>query len=80
MATFDDLGQGTTYGALVVPAGVGATVDVDLNAVGIAFLAASSGQIAIGGAITTLAKGSTDEALFNATNASLTRQLVINTQ
>ena len=36
---------------------IGATVDVPLNATGLALLQASSGQIALGGAITTLTKG-----------------------
>jgi len=48
-----------------------------LNAAGIAFIASNHGRIAIGGAITTLAKGNTSEFLFNSTSALLTRQLVI---
>lgn len=80
VAAFGDLGSGTSYGSLVATSLLGSTVDIPLNPTGIAFLAASSGRIAIGGAITTLAKGTTDEALFNATSASQTRQLVITTR
>jgi hypothetical protein len=57
----------------------GLTVDVTLNAAGVAFLQGRTGRVAVGGAITTLAKGISSEFLFNGTNASLTRQLVITT-
>ena len=80
VAAFGDLGGGTTYGSLVATSAIGETVDVVLDTAGIAFLAGSSGQVAIGGAMTTLAKGAGDEFLFNSTSASLTRQLVITTE
>jgi hypothetical protein len=77
LAAFDDLGTGVSYGGVTVTPALGATVDVPLNAAGIAFIASNHGRIAIGGAITTLAKGNTSEFLFNSTSALLTRQLVI---
>jgi hypothetical protein len=81
IAAFADLGGGTSYGSLVATSAIGETVDVVLNAAGIAFLAGSSGQIAIGGAITTLTRAPNDnEFLFNATSAGLTRQLVVTTE
>ncbi len=79
-AAFADLADGTEYGALVADNTIGATVDVPLNAAGLALLQASSGQVALGGAITTLTKGGTSEFLFNATSANLTRQLIVTTQ
>ena len=77
---FNDLGGGTSYGNFVATSAIGETVDIPLNAAGIAFLAGSSGQVALGGAITTLSMGPTTEFLFNSTNAGLTRQLVVTTQ
>ena len=74
---FDDLGTGTPYGGVTVTSALGTTVDVPLDAAGIAFLQGSSGQVALGGALTTLTKGVKDEFLFNSTDAALTRQLVI---
>jgi hypothetical protein len=79
VSAFNDLGSGVSYGSVIATSALGSTVDVPLNAAGIAFLATNHGQIAIGGAITTLAKGTTSEFLFNATDASMTRQLVITT-
>jgi hypothetical protein len=78
-AAFDDIGSGVSYGGVTVSNPLGATVDVPLNAAGLAYLAANHGQVALGGAITTLAKGNTSEFLFNSTSAALTRQLVITT-
>lgn len=78
-AAFTDLGAGTTYGSVVATKTLDATIDVSLNGSGVAFLQANRQPVAIGGAITTLAKGATSEFLFNATSAALTRQLVITT-
>jgi hypothetical protein len=78
-AAFTDLGAGTTYGSVVATKALGATVDVAMNGSGIAFLQANRQPVAMGGAITTLAKGAASEFLFNATSAALTRQLVIAT-
>lgn len=80
VAAFADLGGGTSYGTLVATTAIGETVDVVLNAAGIAFLAGSTGEVAIGGAMTTLAQGATNEFLFNSTSASLTRQLIVTTE
>jgi len=77
IGAFDDLGQGEAYGSFVATSSLGATAEIDLNAAGIAALSAASGQVAIGGAITTLAAGATNEFLFNSTSAALTRQLTI---
>ena len=79
VAAFTDLADGTAYGSLVATISIGETVDIPLNPAGITFLAGSSGQIALGGAMTTLTKGAADEFLFNSTSASLTRQLVVTT-
>jgi hypothetical protein len=79
VAAFTDLGSGTSFGSIVVPNSAPAFVDVALNANGLAFLQANSGQVGLGGALTSLAKGGSTEALFNASSATLVRQLVITT-
>jgi hypothetical protein len=79
VSAFTDLGTGTVLGAVTVDSSLGATVDVPLNSAGILTLQGQTGLVALGGAITTLAKGSPSEFLFNSTNATLTRQLVITT-
>jgi hypothetical protein len=78
-SAFNDLGSGTSYGSFVATPALGAFADVTLNSAGLAFLNASAGQVALGGAIPTLAKGATNEFLFNSTSASLTRQLILTT-
>ena len=72
------MAEGTTYGSSVATDELGETVDIELDAQGIAYLtSAAGGPVALGGAITTLAKGATNEFLFNSTSAALTRQLVV---
>lgn len=78
-AAFNDLGAGTTYGSAVATETLGTTIDVSLNGSGVGFLQANRQPVAIGGAVTTLAKGATSEFLFNSTSAALTRQLVLTT-
>lgn len=76
-AGFADLADGQNYGSFVATPALGAFADVPFSPAGITALNAASGQLAIGGAITTLAKAATNEFLFNATKASFTRQLVL---
>ena len=81
VSAFNDLGAGTSYGSRVVTANPGATIDVNLNGSGVAYLQSNAnGLVVMGGAITTLAKAvNDDEFLFNATTAAQTRQLVVAT-
>ncbi|MEO6029260.1 MAG: hypothetical protein ABIR79_20550 [Candidatus Binatia bacterium] len=81
VSAFTDLGAGSSYGSRVVTPNPGATIDVSFNGTGVAYLQSNSnGLVVMGGAVTTLAKGLTDnEFLFNSTNATLTRQLVVAT-
>jgi len=81
VSAFSDLGAGSSYGSLVVTPTPGATVDVSFNGTGVAYLQSNAnGLVVMGGAVTTLAKGLTDdEFLFNSTNATLTRQLIVAT-
>ncbi len=76
-SAFADLGEGESYGNFVATDALGETAAIDLNAAGIARLSVGSGPVAIGGAVTTLAKGATGEFLFNSTSAALTRRLII---
>lgn len=76
-SAWDDLADGPSYGELVATSAIGETVDVVLNATGIAALTASGGRFALAGAITTLTRGGTNEFLFNSTSAILTRQLIV---
>jgi hypothetical protein len=77
VAAFDDLAEGPSYGSLLATDALEDTVDIELDETGLAFLEASAGPLAIGGAMTTLAKGATNEFLFNSTSAGLTRRLVV---
>lgn len=79
VAVFNDLGAGTSYGSLVATSAMPQIVEIPLNPAGIALLSSNSGTVAIGGAVTTLVKGADHEFVFNATNSSLTRKLVITT-
>jgi hypothetical protein len=80
-SAYDDLAEGSQYGSLVATSALGETVDIELDAQGLAYLAnGAGGPVAFGGTITTLAKGATSEFLFNATSAALTRQLVVNVE
>lgn len=79
LAAFNDLGTGISYGSVVVPSSISGFVEVSLNAAGISYLQSQSGQIALGGALTSLARGAGNEALFNATGVNSTRELVIRT-
>jgi len=77
VSAWDDLADGQSYGELVATSAIGETVDVVLNATGIAALTAADGRFTVGGAITTLTRGGANEFLFNSTNATLTRQLIV---
>lgn len=76
---FNDLGTGTSYGSYTLTKPVPSFIDTTLNAAGLAFLNANFTSIALGGAITTLTKGATNEAIFNGTDATLVRQLILTT-
>ena len=77
-AGFDDLGAGTIYGAVTAVKGeVGAVIDVPLTAAGVDYLNDSSGEVAFGGAITTLTKGVENESLFSGTGATNVRELIV---
>lgn len=78
VAAYGDLADGTVYASLVVTkVGIEPLLEVPLNANGVAALQAASGNIALGGSITTLAKGATGEYLFNSTGILSTRQLIL---
>jgi hypothetical protein len=68
-----------TLGSVTVTSAGGTFFDVILNPAGIAYLQANLTQVALGGTVTTLTKGAPNEALFNSTNATLTRQLILTT-
>lgn len=75
-ATFADLGTGMTLGSRVVSAADnGNLVTIPLNSNALSNLNASTGEIALGGALTTLARRSTHERMFGFTSAQFTRQL-----
>lgn len=77
-SAFDDLGDGTIYGGVTAVKGeVGAVLDVPLTAAGVEFLNDASGEVLLGGTITTLTKGAENEYLFNATGATNVRELVV---
>lgn len=77
---FADLGTGTTLGSFVATGALGAQADISLNAAGLTYLnAAIGGNPALGGAITTLTSGASNEIVFNATDASFTRQMLLTT-
>jgi hypothetical protein len=81
VAAFTDLGSGTLFGSSVINDQLDFE-NISLNAAGLAFLQSNLGanQIAFGGAVTSLVKGNSPEALFNATTGQLTRQLILTTE
>ena len=77
---FADLGTGTVLGTFLANSSIGSQVDINLDASGLTYLnAAIGGSTALGGALTTLASGGSNEIVFNATDASFTRQLILTT-
>jgi hypothetical protein len=88
VAAFNDLGTGTAFGSVVATRPVGPSFieptfrEVVLNAAALAFLQSNLGpnQIAFGGALTSLTRGSLTESLFNSTSGQLTRQLILTTE
>jgi len=76
-AAFEDLGEGTIHGTRVVTSAGTVVIDVPLNAAGIAHLDGLTGEVALGGAMTTLVKGIKNEFLFNSTGLASTRQLIV---
>jgi hypothetical protein len=74
---FDDLGDGISYGQVVISAqDNGTLVEIQLNQAGITALNSASGEFAMGGLVTTLGFGSGDqERVFGGTDAGMTRQL-----
>jgi hypothetical protein len=66
-AAFADLGAGVSYGqAEVTASDVGTTIQVALNAAGLAALnGAKGGEFLIGGAVTSIIPGSGDEVVFS---------------
>lgn len=78
---FADLGTGAGYGSTTVSS-AGTTVQVALNSAGLAYLNSAIGNsVALGGALTSInyANATASERLFNNSNATLTRQLVLTT-
>lgn len=76
---FADLGGGVQLGAVTVTSAVAnSVVEVPFTAQGLAYLNAAAGQIAIGGAITTIS-GAAQQRLFNSGTGSVVRELVITT-
>ncbi|MFO0815773.1 MAG: S8 family serine peptidase [Gemmatales bacterium] len=75
---YDDLGTGVSYGSVTVTAASNGTfIVINLNAAGIAAVsAAQGGQLAMGGALTTLG-GSATQHLYAYTRNGMTRRLVI---
>jgi hypothetical protein len=65
---FNDLGGGSAFGSVTVDAAAqGTPINIALNAAGLAYLgAALGGQVALGGAVTTLS-GQSLQAIFGAT-------------
>lgn len=79
-ASFGDLGTGTSFGSLVVSGSVGQFLDITLNSDGIDYLNGLGGGTAVfGGALTTLTKGAANEIVFNGSNGTMVRQLVLET-
>jgi hypothetical protein len=79
IAIFNDLGSGTSYGAQTVSAASnGQTVSVALNAAAVSALnAGRGGQVAVGGAVTTIS-GPADQFIFAFTNTGTeAKQLVL---
>lgn len=78
LAGFEDLTDGTVYGSIVLTAqNIQELTTVPLNDTALALLNAADGPVAFGGSITTLTKGPTNENIFNSTNATLRRELVL---
>ncbi|HYB98907.1 MAG TPA: hypothetical protein VEC57_07185 [Candidatus Limnocylindrales bacterium] len=77
LAAFADLGDGTVYGTLVADSSLAHVVDIAINGMGLDYLRQSDGLVALGGAITTLAKGQTGEYIFNSTGVTNVRSLVV---
>jgi len=79
VAGFNDLGTGAQFGSLSITAVSPNTVDITLNALGLAYLnSLGGGTAALGGALTTLAK-SGNELVFNGAASGQTRQLLLTT-
>jgi hypothetical protein len=77
-AGFDDLGAGTIFGSVVAVNGqVGPVIDVPLTGPAVAYLNDATGEVAFGGAITTLMKAAENEYLFNQTGATNVRELIV---
>lgn len=76
---FDDLGSGVEFGSVVItPANNGSLILINLNAAGLAAVqAARGGQLAFGGAITSLS-GASQQLVFAFSSSTLVRTLIIN--
>ncbi|WP_031500184.1 hypothetical protein [Bryobacter aggregatus] len=76
-SVFDDLGTGLMLGSATLSHLIPTFINIELNGAGLSYLNSNLGPVAFGAAITTLTRGSENEAIFNSTNASLTRQLIL---
>ncbi|HYC53395.1 MAG TPA: hypothetical protein VEL28_00430 [Candidatus Binatia bacterium] len=76
-AAFADLAEGAVYGSLAATSSLAHVADIALTGAGLDFLRENDGMVAIGGAITTLTKGEPDEYLFNSTQVTNWRHLVL---
>lgn len=77
-AAFADLGTGVQLGSVIVNGASNDTiVEVNLNSAGIAYLNSANGNVAIGGALTTLVFGTQSERLFNNGAGVMVRELVV---
>ncbi len=75
---FADLGTGTIYASTTLSAANdGQTIPISLNSAALSYLNANrGGQVAVGGAVTTIS-GTSNQAIFASTGSSYTRQLVL---
>ena len=77
-AAFTDLGDGEEYGGFTASvATVRPLTNIPLNFAGVSYINGATGKVAFGGTITTLAKGDADEYIFNSTNVTNVRELVL---
>ena len=78
VAGFNDLGSGTSYGSVNVTASdMGSYVEVDLNAAALASMNSASDMWALGGSITTLTLGLSDEEVFAYSHQDARVELVV---
>lgn len=79
IAAYTDLGSGTSFGSVVHGRFDATPVEVVFNVQGLAYLNSNLGAVGFGGALTSLTKGQGAEALFNSSNGTMMRQLIVTT-